>query len=286
MTNSTHHSSSTPERCARFVELHNDGIFIMANAWSAGSAVLLAEAGFQAIGTTSAGIAYDHALPDYEGKLGFTHSLETTRRIVNAVNAPISMDAENGYAHAPGELADNMKTIAATGVAGASIEDFTGDRLKPLYETSLAVERLQAVKEALSPLDQAFTLTARAECYLTGHDDPFAEAVKRLNLYHEAGADCLFAPGINDIATIRELVREVSGPVNVVVGLGDSSITLEALREAGVRRVSVGGSLARATLGLVRNAAKEMLEHGTFNYMQQQIPDKELCSLFARDIDR
>jgi len=280
------HPSPNPECCKRFAQLHDDGLFVMANAWSAGSAVLLAEAGFQAIGTTSAGIAFDLALPDYEGKLGFTSALEATRRMANVVDVPVNMDAENGYTHVPSELAGNIETIAATGVAGAGIEDYTGDKRKPLYEIALNVERLQATKEALSKLDHAFTLTARAECYLTGHDDPFRESVKRLNRYHEAGADCLYAPGIRDLETIRNLVREVPGPVKVVIGLGGSAVTLDELRDAGVRRVSIGGSLARATYALVRSAAREMLDHGTFNFMQQQIPDTELCRLFARDIDR
>lgn len=271
------------DKAKRFAQLHLDGdTFIMPNAWNAGSAVLLEQAGFDAIATTSAGIAYNHALADAEGALSFEATLQETREISSAVNIPVSMDSENCYAHEPDDVFKNMRCITASGVVGASIEDYCGDPEQPLYDIDLAVERVRAVKTATAELDYPFVLTARAECYLYGHPDPFNESVKRVNRYREAGADCLYVPGIRDIDTIRELVSAVDGPVNVVMGLAGTPISLAELRDAGVTRISIGGALARATMGLVRRAAREMLEQGTFEFSDRQIPDAELCQLFSK----
>ena len=271
---------------ARFRDLHReDGTFVMANAWNPGSAVVLAEAGFEAIGTTSAGIAFSHALPDYEGAVSLERALGETAAMVNAVELPVSMDGENGFADAPEGIYDNVLKITGTGVAGLSIEDHPGQEGETLYPSALAVERIQAAGEALATLDHPVMLTARAECYLVGHPEPFAESVKRANLYCEAGADCLFVPGLRDIATISELVQEVEGPVNVVIGLSGPPLSVAELADAGVRRISIGGSLARATFGLVRRAAREILDHGTFGYAAEQIPDAELCRLFSKATD-
>ena len=270
------------DKAIKFEKLHLSGeTFIMANAWNAGSAVLLEEAGFEAIGTTSAGIAFSHALPDYEGALSFDTALDETRRIAEAVNIPVSMDAENGYGDSAESVFNNIKRIAASGVVGASIEDHSGNNDCPLYDVELAVDRIRAAKQAVTNIGYPFALTARAECYLTGYPKPFAEAVDRLNRYREAGADCLYAPGIKDIETITKLVQEVDGPINVVMGLSGTPISLSVLKQAGVTRVSIGGSLARATFGLVRRAAREMLEKGSFEYSNQQIADDELCKLFS-----
>ena len=258
-----------------------EGCFIMANAWDAGSALLLKQAGFDALGTTSAGMAYSRGLPDAAGAFSFDAALQATADIAAAVDIPLSMDSENLYAHDPRGVFDNMKRVCATGVVGASIEDYRGDPDNPYYDTELAVERVRAAREALSGLDHPFVLTARAECFLYGHPRPFDEAVERLNRYREAGADCLYAPGIRDLQTIADLARAVDGPLNVVMGLAGAPVRLEQLREAGVRRVSIGGSLARAALGLVRRAAREMLQRGSFDYAAQQIADAELCQLFA-----
>lgn len=271
------------DKATKFQNLHRSGgTFIMANAWNAGSAVILEDAGFDAIGTTSAGIAYSHAVPDYEGELSFDSSLLESQRIAHAVAIPVSMDAENGYADSAESVHENIKLIVKTGVVGASIEDYTGTKSKPLYDIELAEERIRSAKEAVNSLGYPFTITARAECYLTGHKDPFKEAVDRVNRYRSAGADCLFVPGIKDIDTIKRLVKEVDGPVNVVMGLTGAPITIDELRDAGVARVSIGGSLARATFGLVRRAAKEMLEQGSFEFSKLQIADDELCSLFSK----
>lgn len=271
------------EKAKRFRNLHAaNETFIMANAWNAGSAVLLEEAGIEAIGTTSAGIAFSYALPDYEGELPFDSALNETARIAKSVSIPVSMDAENGYGHSSESVFKNMEKIALTGVVGASIEDYTGDSNNPLYDIELAAERIQSAKAAVSSLGYPFTLTARAECYLTGHPDPFNESVRRVNRYREAGADCLFVPGIKDIKTIKALVDEVNGPVSVVMGLSGTPISVAELKQVGVVRISIGGSLARATFGLVRRAAKEMVEKGTFEFSNQQIANDELCKLFSK----
>ncbi len=269
-----------------FQNLHLDkDTFIMANAWNAGSAVLLEEAGFKAIGTTSAGIAYSHALPDSAGAVSFDLALEEARKIAQAVNIPVSMDAENAYGDSAEQVATNMMKIVATSVVGANIEDYTGNQDKPLYDHKLAVERIQSAKEAVADIGYPFTLTARTDCFLTNHPTPLKEAIVRVNQYREAGADCLFVPGIKDIKTIKTLVQEANGPVNVVMGLSGTPISVLELKDAGVARISIGGSLARATFCLVRNAAREMLENGTFEFSNQQIADNELCNLFAKRRD-
>jgi 2-methylisocitrate lyase-like PEP mutase family enzyme len=271
------------DKATKFKQLHTLGeTFIMANAWNAGSAVMLEEAGFEAIATTSAGVAYSHALPDYAGRLSFHTALVETRRIAEVVRIPVSMDAENGYGDTPESVIENMQKIVATGVVGASIEDYSGNKDKPLYSIDLAVERIRSAKAAIADSNTAFILTARAECFLTGHPNAFAESVNRVNRYQEAGADCLFVPGISNIAMIKELVKEVNGPINVVMGLSGTPISLAQLKDAGVTRISIGGSLARATFALVKSAAKEMLEKGTFKFADQQIADEELGRLFSK----
>lgn len=253
----------------------------MPNAWDAGSAVLLAEGGFDALGTTSAGIAYSRALGDACGALEFDTALDATRQIVDAVAIGISMDSENLYADEPEAVYANMQKIAACGVVGASIEDYSGDSSRPYYAIDIACERVAAAKAALAELDYPFVLTARSECYLYGHEDPFGESVKRINRYFAAGADCLYVPGVRDLQLIRDLVAAADGPINVVMGLSGTTFNLDQLREAGVRRISIGGSLARAALALVRDAAHEMRHNGSFGFAERQIADGELSRMFS-----
>lgn len=265
-----------------FRDLHTtEGIFLMPNAWNAGSAVMLASAGFSAIGTTSAGVAFARALPDYEGALSREAALEETRRIVEAVDVPVSADTEDGYGHDPAVVSETIRLFADAGVVGASIEDFSASYSDTLYDRSRAVERVHAAREAADSLDFPFTLTARAECYLIDHPNPFEESVIRANLYREAGADCLFVPGVRDAKTITALAAEIDGPINVVMGLVGNTYTVPELESFGVRRISIGGSLARATFGLIRRAAEEMRDGGTFTFAEQQVPDGDLCRLFA-----
>ncbi len=280
--------NTRPKQAAKavaFRDMHLAGeTFVMPNAWNAGSARLLEAEGFQAIATTSAGIAFSLGLPDYVGALARDDALDETRRIASAVDVPVSMDSENCYGHDPETVAESIAMIAATGAVGGSIEDFSSDYGNEQYPLELSVERVRAASEAARGLDFPFTLTARAECYLVGHPDPFAESVKRCNLYREAGADCLYVPGLRDADTIGALVREVDGPLNVVMGLAGKPLTVRELRDLGVCRISIGGSLARTVMGLVRSAAKEIMDHGTFGYAAGQIPDAELCDFFrSRD---
>ena len=265
-----------------FKGLHSTGgIFVMPNAWNAGSACMLEAAGFPAVGTTSAGISFCLGLPDSEGLLTREAAMEETGRIVGAIRIPVSVDAENGYGHSPEEVAETIRQVADTGAVGASIEDYaaaygTGD----LYDRVLSVERIEAAVAAVNSLPFPFTLTARAECYLMGHPNPFEESVKRVNLYREAGADCLYVPGIKDAETIGRLVKEVDGPINVVMGLADNPMSVKQLEHLGVKRVSIGGSLARTTFGVIRRAAEEIRVDGTFTYSEGQVPSAELCRFF------
>ena len=276
-------NESQTRRGVVFKNLHSaDGAFVMPNAWNAGSACMLEAAGFSAVGTTSAGISFCLGLPDYEGALSREAALEETRRIAGAVRIPVSVDAENGYGHTPEEVAETIRRVADTGAVGASIEDYaasygTGD----LYDRALAAERIEAAVAAAASLAFPFTLTARAECYLVGHPNAFGESVARANSYREAGADCLYVPGISDAETIGRLVKEVDAPVNVVMGLTGGQMNVNQLEDLGVKRVSIGGSLARATFGLIRRAAAEIREHGTFTYSAEQVPDSDLCRFFA-----
>ncbi|MCY4608530.1 MAG: isocitrate lyase/phosphoenolpyruvate mutase family protein [bacterium] len=266
-----------------FRDLHSaDGIFVMPNAWNAGSACMLEAAGFPAVGTTSAGIAFGLGLPDYEGALTREAALEETGRISRAVRIPVSVDAENGYGHSPEEVAETIRRVAKTGAVGASIEDFAASYgTGTLYDHTLAVERIEAAVATAASLPFPFTLTARAECYLAGSANPFAESVKRATAYRDAGADCLYVPGMTDAKTIGRLVKEVDTPVNVVMGLAGNPLTVIELEDLGVKRVSIGGSLARATFGLIRRAAAEIRDRGTFTYSEQQVPDSELCQFLA-----
>ncbi len=273
---------SLAQKAQAFKDLHcADGIFVMPNAWNAGSASLLETAGFSAIGTTSAGIAFCLGQPDYEEALSRSQALEETQRITDAVSIPVSADAENGYGHDPSEVAESIRLFVEAGAVGASIEDYSASFGTRLYERGHAVERIQAAKQAAGQFEFPFTLTARAECYLVDHPNAFEESVQRANLYREAGADCLYVPGVSDADTIAALVREIQGPINVVMGLSGNPLTVSALEDLGVKRISIGGSLARATLGLIRRAAQEIRSQGTFDFAKGQVPDTELCEYFS-----
>ena len=271
-----------------FKDLHSaEGIFVMPNAWNAGSASMLEATGFSAVGTTSAGISFCLGLPDSVGALTLDAALEETCRIASAIRIPVSMDAENGYGHTPEEVAETIRRVADTGAVGASIEDFSAAYgTGSLYDRVLAKERIEAAVAAAASLPFPFTLTARAECYLVGHPKPFEESVARAVAYQEAGADCLYVPGITDPETIGRLVKEVDAPINVVMGLAGSPMSVSQLEDLGVKRVSIGGSLARATFGLIRRAAAEIRDHGTFNFADGQIPDPELCQFFAERLEQ
>lgn len=254
--------------------------FVMPNAWDAGSARMLAASGFQCLATTSAGIAYSLGQPDYEGRVSRAQMMERIHQIASAVTLPVSADLEAGYGAAPQEVAETIRLAIQAGVVGGNIEDLTGNPQAPLFDLELAADRIRAAREAADHSGISFTLTARTDCYLAKLPSPFAEAVRRANRFREMGADCLFIPGVKDAETIAALVREIDAPLNVVMGLNGSMFTVAQLSDLGVRRISIGGSLARSALALVRRAAQEMREHGSFTFAQQQIPDAELCNFF------
>ncbi|MBL8020897.1 MAG: isocitrate lyase/phosphoenolpyruvate mutase family protein [Leptospirales bacterium] len=252
----------------------------MPNAWDAGSARMLAGQGFSVLGTTSAGIAFAAGLPDHQ-RLSRDDMLACVSKIVSAVQIPVSADLESGYGTAPEIVAETVRMAMDIGVVGCNIEDLSGNEDSPLLEAKLAAERIGAIRQTANAKG-IFTLTARTDAFLIKHPLAFDEAVYRCNLYREAGADCLFVPGVGDKETIGKLAREIDGPINVVMGLAHSTLTLADLKGLGVRRVSIGGSLARATFGLIRQAAKEILDKGTFTFADNQFPHNDLCDFFAK----
>ena len=264
----------------RFRRLHESGTFLMPNAWNAGSALLLEAAGFAAIGTTSAGIAYSLGKADAAGALSIDEALDETARITGAVSVPINVDAENGYGESPEAVAECIRRCIDAGAVGAGIEDYTWDPARPLYDRALAAERIRAAREAADASGVPFVLTARAECYLYRVPDAFAESVARSNLYREAGADCLYTPGVKERSEVAALVREIDGPMNFVVGKGTADYTVEELGELGIRRVSIGGSLMRATFALAERAAAEMKLLGRFTWATDQLDAADFDRLF------
>lgn len=264
------------------LDLHQqDDIFVMPNAWDAGSAKLLAAAGFKAIATTSAGIAFSLGRPDSENAVSRDEMLQAIKNIVQAVDLPVSADLEAGFGSRPAVVAETIQMAIEVGVVGGNIEDFTGNRQKPLFDRILATDRIQAARVAANNQLLPFVLTARTDCYLVEHPKPFAEALERAQLYCEAGADCIFIPGVRDLNLIEQLVQQIPKPLTVVVGLKGSPFTVQQLADIGVCRITIGGSLARATYALIRKAAQEMMIKGQFSYAEEQIPDGELCEFFA-----
>jgi 2-methylisocitrate lyase-like PEP mutase family enzyme len=269
---------------AAFRALHGTGQgFLMPNAWDAGSAVILAEAGFDAIATTSAGIAFslgrgDHTVAAGGTAVGRSEMFERIEQITSAVRIPVNGDLEYGYGVAPEDVAQTIRLAIDAGLAGGNIEDHVeGALLAP----ELASARIEAAREAIGASGRPFVLTARTDGALLPGGS-LADSVRRANLYRLAGADCLYVPGVSDPDSIATLVREVDGPLNVVLGLGVSTLTVAGLRAAGVTRISLGGSIARAALGFVRASARELLDHGTLEFAAQQIPQRELNALFGR----
>jgi 2-methylisocitrate lyase-like PEP mutase family enzyme len=263
-----------------FRELH-DGFFVMPNAWDAGSAVILAEAGFPAIATTSAGIAFslakgDHTLPDGAPAVSREEMFARIREITAASPVPVSGDLEDGYGREPERVAETITLAREAGLAGGNIEDYDG---RDLYDADLAVDRIVAAREAAGP---DFVLTARTDGQLLRTPTALADSIARANRYRAAGADCLYIPGLNDLATIRTVVTELDGPLNVVLGLGTSALTAPDLQAAGVTRVSLGGSIARAALAFIRDSAHELATAGTIAFSKNQLPQADLNQLFAR----
>lgn len=271
------------QKAIEFQALHQaEDAFIMPNAWDAGSAILLADAGFKAIATTSAGIAFSKGLPDYNNTLTRYQNMTAIAEISEAVDLPVSGDTENGYGRQLDDVRDTIALTIKTGAVGASIEDYSGNSDPGLYDIEEAVDRVAAAVDAIKASGIPIILTARAECFLVGHENPLSESIKRLNRYRQAGAHCLYAPGPKDAATIAALVNEVEGPINIVAGLSAEALSVEELGNLGVKRISTGGSLARTCLAALRSSAAEMLTSGTFSFAAGAIPDAELSKLFKK----
>lgn len=249
---------------------------MLSNPWDIGSAKYLAQLGFKALATTSAGFAFSRGLAD--GSVGRDRMLAHVREIVESTELPVNADFENGYAHDPEELAKNVGLCVETGVAGLSIEDNSGRGAEPLYELELAVDRIRAAKAVIG--DSGVFLTGRAECFLVGRND-IDEVVRRLTAYAEAGADCLYAPGIRERDHIAAVVKAVAPkPVNLLIS-APGGLTIRDAADLGVRRVSVGGALARAAWGGFISAAKQLAENGVFDGFAGAAPHGELQKLFS-----
>ncbi len=268
-----------------FLELHHMSRgFVMPNAWDPGSAVVLASEGFQAIGTTSAGIAFSLGKPDYnvrDSRLAVSREemLAVVGKIVEAVSIPVNADLEAGYGDAPEDVAETIRLAMAVGAAGGNIED-TDAAHDRLFDEALAVERIAAARAAIDAAGGGFVLNARTDALQFPGDDALKVAVQRANRFLAAGADCVFVPGVTDVARVQTLAREITGPLNIVVGLNEAAASALQLIDAGAKRISVGGSIARSVMGLVRRSARELREHGTVSYASSQIPQRELNALF------
>ena len=258
------------------------GIFVIPNPWDAGSAKMLADLGFEALATTSAGMAFSLGKPDAEGIATRDESLANARAIVEATPLPVSADLENGFGDDPATCAQTIRLAAEAGLVGGSIEDATGRDDAPIYPLDVAVERVRAAVAAARSLRFPFTLVARCENFLHGRAD-LDDTLRRLAAFAEAGADCLFAPGLRTREQIRAVVGAVAPkPVNVIMGLTGAQFSLRELEDLGVRRVSVGSSLARAAYGAFLRAAKEIAERGTFTYADDAIPFATINGMFKR----
>ena len=278
--------SPIQQRGLRFRQLHTtDTTFLMPNAWDAGSALMLASMGFAAIASTSAGVAFSLGRPDTEAAVDRDTLLERIAAMASATQLPLNADLQSGYGTSAEAVGVTLERAVRAGAVGANIEDAREGAAEPLWDTEEACERIRAARRAVDATGVPFVLTARTDTHLCGMPHPLALAIERCNRYREAGADCLFVPGASDPGSIGTLVREIQGPITVVMGLTGSTLTLSQLADLGVRRVSIGGSLARATYGLIRRAAAEMIGQGTFSYADQQIPDAELSAFFSRQQD-
>lgn len=270
-------------RAEAFKALHErDGAFVIPNPWDAGSAKLLASLGFEALATTSAGLAFSLGRPDAEGALSLDETLDNAGLIVDATALPVAADLENGFGDLPEDCAQTILRAAETGLVGGSIEDASGRSDAPIYDFCLAVERVRAAVQAARSLPFPFTLCARAENLLHGRMD-LDDTILRLQAYAEAGADVLYAPGLRSVDEIRAVVQAVAPkPVNVLMGLAGVPLSVNQLQDLGVRRISVGSSLARAALGAFQRAALEIRDQGTFSYGEQALPFAQLNDLFHR----
>jgi 2-methylisocitrate lyase-like PEP mutase family enzyme len=266
---------------ARFQALHNYGCFVLPNPWDVGTAIYLERLGFKALATTSAGFAFSRGKPD--GGVPRDEMLAHIREIVNATALPVNADFQGGYGDEPEDVAANVRLCIETAVAGLSIEDSTGHSDRPLYEKKLAVERIRAARTAIDASEAGVVLTGRCEAWLVSNPDPLRTALDRLPRYAEAGADCLYAPGVSRPDEIAQIVKAVAPkPVNVLVSGFNHHLTLAEIADLGVRRISVGSGLALAAWGALLRTAREIKTDGTFNLLANNAPSADLNELFRR----
>jgi len=268
-----------------FRALHEGGCFVIPNPWDVGSARYLQHLGFPALATTSAGFAFSQGLPDSSDDLiaSRERNLAHIATITAAVDLPVSADFMSGFGRAPEAVAESVARCIATGVAGLSIEDATGDSISPLYDLPIALERVRAARQAIDESGHDVLLTARAECYHVGHPDPLHESVRRLQAYAAAGADVLFAPGPQSLAEIKTLVEAVAPkPLNLLV-IRNIGVDVREIAGLGVRRISVGGALALAAwTGFIR-AATTLRSEGSFAGLADLVPYPDINNLFSDD---
>jgi 2-methylisocitrate lyase-like PEP mutase family enzyme len=273
---------TTAEKRRKFRRLHESGCFVIPNPWDAGTARYLQHLGFQAIATTSSGAAWSMACPDEDWAVTRDPMLAHIRMIVEASDLPVNADFESGYADDPEGIAENVRLCVETGVAGLSIEDSTGDPKRPLYEFDLAVGRIRAARRAIDRAGDDVLLVGRSEGFIAGAPD-LDETIRRLKAYSAAGADCLYAPGIRTRDQIAAVVDAVAPkPVNLLIG-SPIGLTVKDAAGLGVRRISVGGALARAAWGGFIRAAKGLVA-GTFDAFADAAPGSELNRLFSDDV--
>ncbi len=278
----------TPEalaaRRAAFRKLHETGVFVIPNPWDIGTARYLRSLGFKALATTSSGFSFTQGLPDADWAVPRDMALQHIATIASSVDLPVNADFESGYAHEPEALAHNVALCIATGISGLSIEDATGDHESPLYDLSLAVERIQAARAAIDASGTGVLLTARAECYLVKHPDPLNESLRRLEAYAAAGADVLYAPGPTKREDIQAIVTAVAPkPVNIIL-TSSKNLQLSDLAAIGVRRVSVGSALSRAALTGFLQAARKIALESDFSGLDDSVSYAELNNFFRKDL--
>ena len=284
-----HDIASQPAFAVRrkaFRALHERGCFVIPNPWDVGSARYLQHLGFPALATTSAGFAFSQGLPDSgdDAVISRDRTLGYISSITAAVDLPVSADFLSGYGRQPEDVFESVTRCVTTGVAGLSIEDATGDLASPMYELSVAVERVGAARRAIDRSGEDVLLTARAECYHVGHPDPFRESVRRLQAYAAAGADVLFAPGPQTPTEIKALVEAVAPkPLNVLV-VRDIGLSVPEIAALGVRRISVGGALALAAWTGFMHAAQTLMSEGSFAGLARLVPYAEINGFFAADL--
>lgn len=268
------------EKAVRLRELHQQpGAFVIANAWDGGSARILTSLGFNALATSSSASAATFGRRD--GMVTRKEALAQARAIVLATELPVAADLEKGFGDSPVDAAETILLAAEAGLVGGSIEDASGDETKPIYDLTHATERIRAAAQAARSLSFPFTLTARAENFLRGNPD-LDDTIKRLQAFEEAGADVLFAPGLPDLKSVREVCSSVSKPVNFMAGMKGKSFTVTELEDAGVKRISLAGSLYRAAMSGMLEAAQEVKERGTFDYLERSIVAARLSELMSR----